>query len=260
VTLVRRPAVAGTFYPADPDDLRAAIAAAFAGARPPADGAPVPKALVAPHAGYVYSGAVAASAYTRIAPAKNRVERVVLLGPAHRVWVEGVVASGYDTWRTPLGDVAVDRPQNVPVDDMAHADEHSLEVHVPFLQTVLRADFTLVPLVVGHASPQHVAQILDDLWGGDETLVVVSTDLSHYHDHATAAQLDRVTAARVAARAYDELGDRDACGVYPLRGLLAAARQRDLAVELLDLRNSGDTAGPHDRVVGYGAWAIAESR
>lgn len=257
MTLVRRPAVAGTFYPSRADELRAAIDASFAGARTPAPGAKVPKALVAPHAGYVYSGAIASSAYLRIAPARDRIARVVLLGPAHRVWLEGVAASGYDVWRTPLGDVPIERPANVPVDDVAHADEHSLEVHVPFLQSVLQPGFTLVPLVVGHASPLHVAQVLDDLWGDDETLVVISTDLSHYHDHATATELDRATAARIAARAYDELGDRDACGVYPLRGLLVTARERDLDVELLDLRNSGDTAGPHDRVVGYGAWALA---
>jgi hypothetical protein len=257
VTLVRRPAVAGTFYPARPDALRAAIDAAFAGATRPSADAPTPKALVAPHAGYVYSGAIAASAYTRVAPARDRIERVVLLGPAHRVWLDGVAASGYDAWHTPLGDVPVEHPPHVAVDDVAHADEHSLEVHVPFLQTVLRPGFTLVPLVVGRASPHHVAALLDDLWGGDETLVVVSTDLSHYHDHATATDLDRTTAARIVARDHDAVGDRDACGAYPLRGLLFAARQRDLDVELVDLRNSGDTAGSHDRVVGYGAFAVA---
>jgi AmmeMemoRadiSam system protein B len=264
VTLVRRPAVAGTFYPSRPDDLRAAITNAFAGVDTttddPGDHTRVPKALVAPHAGYVYSGAIAATAYARIAAAHDRIERVVLLGPAHRVWLEGVAASGYGAWRTPLGDVAIDRPLNVPVDDLAHADEHSLEVHVPFLQTVLGDGFTLVPLVVGHASPHHVAALLDDLWGGDETLVVVSTDLSHYHDHATATDLDRATAARIVTRDYEGIGDHDACGAYPLRGLLFAATQRGLDVELLDLRNSGDTAGPPDRVVGYGAFAVSGRR
>lgn len=262
MTLVRRPAVAGTFYPSRPDELRAAIDRAFAGARTaPGDDVAVPKALVAPHAGYVYSGAIAASAYARIAPARDRIERVVLLGPAHRVWLEGVAASGYDAWHTPLGDVRVDRPANVMVDDLAHADEHSLEVHVPFLQTVLDPDrFTLVPLVVGQASAHHVAALLDDLWGGDETLVVVSTDLSHYHDHARAAGLDRATAACIVACDHDGVGDRDACGAFPLRGLLFSARQRGLDVELLDLRNSGDTAGPTDRVVGYGAFAVGGRR
>jgi AmmeMemoRadiSam system protein B len=265
VTLVRRAAVAGTFYPSRRDELRAAIEHALAGAGVTTtggagDGAPAPKALVAPHAGYVYSGAVAASAYARIAPARDRIERVVLLGPAHRVWLEGVAASGYDAWRTPLGDVPVDRPLNVPVDDLAHADEHSIEVHVPFLQTILGDGFTLVPLVVGHASPHHVAALLDDLWGGDETLVVVSTDLSHYHDHATATDLDRATATRIVTRDYEAIGDRDACGAFPLRGLLFAATQRGLDVELLDLRNSGDTAGPPDRVVGYGAFAVSGGR
>jgi AmmeMemoRadiSam system protein B len=254
---VRQPAVAGSFYPADPVTLRDAIDAAFAAARPSRPDAPVPKALVAPHAGYVYSGAVAASAYARLAPARDRLERVVLLGPAHRVWLEGPAASGHDTWRTPLGDVTVEQPPGVPVNDAAHAEEHSLEVHVPFLQVLLGEAFTLVPIVVGRTDASDVAALLDGLWGDDETVVVVSTDLSHYHDHGTAAALDRATAARIAARAADEVGDRDACGVYPLRGLLVAAARRDLDVELLDLRNSGDTAGPHDRVVGYGAFAVA---
>lgn len=265
MTLVRRPAVAGTFYPSRPDELRAAIERAFAGAgatpaRDAGDDISAPKALVAPHAGYVYSGAIAASAYARVAPARDRIERVVLLGPAHRVWLEGVAASGYDAWRTPLGDVPVDRPLNVPVDDLAHADEHSIEVHLPFLQAMLGDGFTLVPLVVGHASPHHVAALLDDLWGDAETLVVVSTDLSHYHDHATATDLDRATAARIVTRDYEAIGDRDACGAFPLRGLLFAATQRGLDVELLDLRNSGDTAGPPDRVVGYGAFAVSGRR
>ena len=252
---IRLPAVAGSFYPADPDELRRELDAAFAGAVPPDPDRPVPKAIVVPHAGFVYSGPVAASAYLRLAPARDTITRVVLLGPSHRVYVEGLAASGADEWATPLGRVAVERPDGIEVHDDAHAPEHSLEVQLPFLQRTL-GEFTLVPLVVGRATAPEVAAVLDRLWGGPETLVVVSTDLSHYHDWDTATALDRATAARVLARDHARIDDRDACGAYPLRGLLRAATTRDLDVRLLDLRNSGDTAGPRDRVVGYGAFAV----
>ncbi len=260
---VRPPAVAGTFYPAEPAALRAALDQAFAACVPPAPGAPVPAAIVAPHAGYVYSGAIAASAYARVAPARDVVRRVVLLGPSHRVPLRGLALSSADGWAGPLGVVpldagAVDDLAHLPfvrVDDRVHAPEHSLEVQVPFLQTVL-ADFVLVPLAVGDATADEVAAAIDALWTGSDTLVVVSTDLSHYLDHATATELDARTAAAVVARRPHDIGDRDACGARPLRGLLRTATARDLGVEQLDLRNSGDTAGDRSRVVGYGAFAV----
>jgi MEMO1 family protein len=261
---VRPPAVAGTFYPGSPDALRAAIRDAFAGAVHPVEGARVPEALVVPHAGYVYSGPIAASAYARIVPARSTIRRVVLLGPSHRVYVRGLAVSGADAFRTPLGDVPIDAASRdnvlalpgVGVDDRAHADEHSLEVQLPFLQTVLD-EFTLLALSVGDASVDQVAAVLDACWGGPETLVVISTDLSHYHRYDDAVRLDARTAAAIVACRPDAVDDRDACGAYPLRGLLRVASDHGLAVEQLDLRNSGDTAGDHHRVVGYGAFALA---
>ncbi|HEV2758273.1 MAG TPA: AmmeMemoRadiSam system protein B [Acidimicrobiales bacterium] len=257
---MREPAVAGLFYPADPDELRIAVEQALAGAA----AGPVPKAIVAPHAGYAYSAPVAASAYARVAPARGRVSRVVLLGPAHRAPVRAVAASSANAFATPLGLVRVDVERRdalvdaglVVVRDDAHAGEHSLEVHLPFLQVAL-GDVAVLPLAVGHIDARQVADVLEALWGDDRTLVVVSTDLSHYHDHHTATGLDRRTAAAVVARRPEQLGPYDACGVVALQGLLVAATLHDLQVELLDLRTSADTAGDPGRVVGYGAFALA---
>jgi AmmeMemoRadiSam system protein B len=258
---VRRAAVAGTFYPADPAELAAVVDRAL----PPCPGGePVPKALIAPHAGYQYSGAVAGSAYARLAPLRDVARRVVLVGPAHRVPIDGLALSGADAFATPLGLVEVDdearrtlhAARHLSVDDAAHAGEHSLEVQLPFLQRTL-ARCRIVPLLVGDAAPAAVAEILDLLWDGQATLIVASSDLSHYHDHAAATRRDRRTAAAITAGDVDGIGDDDACGARPVRGLLVAARRHGLTPRLLDLRTSGDTAGPRDRVVGYGAFALA---
>ena len=258
---VRPPAVAGLFYPAGAAELASAIDALLPGDAAPG---PVPKAIVAPHAGYVYSGPIAGSAYARVRPGRGRITRVVVLGPAHRTPGAGIAASGADAFATPLGQLAVDTGARdalvdaglVAIRDDAHGGEHSLEVQLPFVQVCL-GDVTVLPLAVGQVSPERVADVLDRVWGGAETLVVVSTDLSHYHDHASATDLDRRTAEAVVARRPDRLGRGDACGVIPLQGLLAAAQGRDLGVQLLDLRTSADTAGGRDRVVGYGAFAVA---
>jgi AmmeMemoRadiSam system protein B len=221
----------------------------------------VPKALIAPHAGTVYSGPVAASAYVRLAPARARIRRVVLLGPAHRVALRGLAASSADQWRTPLGDVPLDRSTIAPLlalpqvreMDEAHRREHSLEVHVPFLQLVLD-EFSLVPLVVGVAEPEEVAEVLDLVWGGDETVVVVSSDLSHFEDYATAKRLDRRTSDMIEQLDFEHLGGHDACGFFPVRGLLKTARSRSMRCDTIDPRNSGDTAGPRREAVGYGSY------
>ena len=257
---VRQPAVADLFYPADPAELRGVIEDAMAGA----EAGPVPKAIVAPHAGYVYSGPVAGSAYARVAPARSAITRVVLLGPAHRAPVVAVAASSAEAFATPLGLVRVDEERRdalvdqglVAVRDDAHAGEHSLEVQLPFLQVAL-GDVAVLPLAVGRVDPGQVAAVLEAACGGDETLGVVSTDLSHYHDRAEATQIDRRTAAAVVAKRPDRLGPSDACGVVALQGLLVAAAGHRLDVELLDLRTSADTAGGPHRVVGYGAFALA---
>lgn len=260
---VRPAAVAGTFYPADPRELELLLDRCFADAVVPQRGASVPEALVVPHAGLVYSGPVAASAYLRLIDAKERIRRVVLIGPSHRVPVRGIALSGADAFATPLGEVPVDAagrtlalgsPQ-VRVDDEAHRWEHCLEVQLPFLQRVL-GDFGIVPLVTGACLTEVVADLLGALWGGAETLVVVSTDLSHYHRYEQAVRLDATTAAEVVAGRADAIGDHDACGSHSLRGLLAVSAREGAQIELLDLRNSGDTAGDRDRVVGYGAFVL----
>ena len=255
---VRPAAVAGTFYPAGPPALRSQLGELLAAAGA-AGAAGAPKLLIVPHAGYVYSGAVAAQAYALLAPWRRRIRRVVLLGPAHRVPVRSLAAPTAAAFETPLGPVALDAvalaslddlPQVVR-DDLPHAFEHSLEVQLPFLQTMLDA-FSLVPLVVGDASPAEVSEVLDRLWGGDETLLVVSSDLSHYLSHAQAQARDAATVRRILA--FDGgLDPQEACGAMALNGALPAARRHGLAPRLLDLRNSGDTAGDRRRVVGYGA-------
>ncbi|MAT64028.1 MAG: AmmeMemoRadiSam system protein B [Gammaproteobacteria bacterium] len=259
---VREPAVAGMFYPDDPATLRRQIQALLAEAEAAATG-PAPKAIIAPHAGYVYSGPVAASVYGRLASARDRIRRVVLLGPSHRVPFHGLAAPSSEAFRTPLGDVPLDTEaiaglsgfSQVQVRDDAHALEHSLEVQLPFLQTVL-GEFKLIPLVVGDAGYAEVREVLDHLWGGDETLIVISSDLSHYHDYDTARALDRATSVAIEALAPERIDYDHACGRTPVGGLLLAARARGLHAHTLDLRNSGDTAGPRNQVVGYGAYAI----
>ncbi len=259
VEQVRAAAVAGTFYPADPQRLAHDVDA-YVG---PASPAPAPKALIGPHAGYVYSGPIAGQGYARLGRARGQVNRVVLVGPAHFVALTGLAVSAADRWVTPLGAVDIDdaarravlEMPGVVLADEPHAREHSLEVHVPFLQRVL-GSFRLLPIVVGRASPEDVAAVLDTVWGGPETLVVVSTDLSHYHDDETARMLDRRTAAAVVAGRVDDIGADAACGALPVRGLLVAGRRHGLRTELVDLGTSADTGGPGDRVVGYGSFAL----
>lgn len=260
---VRAPAVAGTFYTDHAGNLAASVDAMLAQAN---GTGPVPKAIIAPHAGHVYSGPVAAHVYARLIPAREKIRRVVLLGPSHRVAFRGIAAPTASAFRTPLGDIPVDTGAiasiaglpNTGYLDEAHGQEHSLEVHLPFLQRVLD-DFTLVPLVVGDASADDVARVLDALWDGDETLIVISSDLSHYHSYEEARRIDSATAARILALD-DNLDGNEACGCRPVNGLLRLARQRHLEVEQVDLRNSGDTAGGRDQVVGYGAWIIVDNK
>ena len=262
MSLTRSPAVAGTFYPSDPDELCAAVDAylrdAVAG---PSD--PPLKALIAPHAGYVYSGPVAGSAYAQLSELRDRIERVVLIGPSHRVAISGLATLNAEAFRTPLGDVPVDLaavekllrfPQVHPLDE-AHALEHSLEVHLPFLQRVL-GEFSLVPLVAGEATTAEVAEVLEAVWGGPETLIVVSSDLSHYYDYQSARDLDAATTEAIETLDPESLGRESACGRVPIRGLLVVAKRHGLQARTLDVRNSGDTAGPNDQVVGYGAYAF----
>ncbi len=267
MTFIRSPAVAGTFYPADPVVLRNQIAGFLADVdRAPPTTTALLKAIIGPHAGYVYSGPIAARAYARLAEARGRVSRVVLIGPSHYVGFHGLAVDTADAWSLPNGTVALDtdaiaRLRQFPMvvtREAAYAREHALEVHVPFLHHILGSDFRLVPLVAGEAPADALAAIFTALWGGPETRFVISTDLSHYLDYAAARDIDRRTAEAIERLDHDMLGPIHACGCVPTRGMLLSAKQRGMAVERLDLRNSGDTAGPRDRVVGYGAWALYE--
>ena len=265
MTAIRHPAVAGSFYPAEPDVLERLLTRFLSEVGNDAPAPELPKAIVGPHAGYVYSGPVAARAYARLAPAHGKITRVVLIGPSHYVGFRGLAVDTAEAWQMPGGTVALDveaiaRLRGLPMVgalDAAYQREHALEVHVPFLQHVLGA-FRLVPIVAGDAPPEAVAAVFDALWGGPETLIVVSTDLSHYLDHASCRTRDQSTAEAIERFDIGALGPAEACGAVPMRGLLLAARRRGMAIERLDLRNSGDTAGPRDRVVGYGAWALYE--
>lgn len=261
---IRQPVVAGQFYPDEPTELRKMIDEFLRKAKP-ASGA-APKAIIAPHAGYIYSGPVAASAYVRLASAAPVIRRIVLIGPSHHVPFRGLALSSAEAFATPLGTVLLDTEaadavrslKHVIVLDEAHAYEHSLEVQLPFLQVVLD-EFKLVPFVVGDATDSEVADVIERLWGGPETRIVVSSDLSHYCDYKTAQELDRATADAIEQLRSDEISDEQACGVVPIRGMLRAARRRGLRARTVDLRNSGDTAGPRTRVVGYGAFVFEET-
>ncbi len=260
--LITRPAaVAGLFYPGDEKTLSTDVHAMLSSAQPCAFS---PKALIVPHAGYVYSGAVAARGYAALENIAARVRRVVLLGPTHRVAVRGLALPGADSFSTPLGMVNIDAdavqaisylPQ-VVTSPQVHAQEHSIEVQLPFLQSIL-TDFKLLPLAVGDATPQEVAEVLELLWGGDETLIVISSDLSHYLPYDVARKEDQSTAQAILGLQTNITHDH-ACGATPVNGLMLAARRHHLVPHLLDLRNSGDTAGPRNGVVGYASFAFAE--
>lgn len=252
---VRPAAVAGMFYPSDPRELESQIDAFLHSAETTTES---PKAMIVPHAGYIYSGPVAATAYATLAKNRHRIERVVLIGPDHRVGFRGIAAPSAAWFETPLGRIPVDQQAigglaGVERFDRAHLLEHSLEVHLPFLQKTLDA-FTLVPLVIGQAEAGEVAAVLEQLWGGDETLIVVSSDLSHYHDYATASRIDSETTRAIEELNGSDIGPQEACGYIGVRGLLQLARKKGLHEKTADVRNSGDTAGPRDQVVGYGAY------
>jgi len=257
----RPAAVAGSFYPDDPVVLTRSIDEMFFEVNGHTHNTS-PKALIAPHAGYIYSGPTAACAYALLNAEK--VKRVILLGPTHRVLISGLALPGTDAFKTPLGIIKLDQDAiqsiqsmlQVSTDNHTHALEHSLEVHLPFLQRKL-GDFTLVPLAVGQARPEMVAEVLDRLWGGEETVIIISSDLSHFHAYERAQKIDAVTTESI-LKMEPIITHEQACGATPINGLLTYAKKHQLKCELIDLHNSGDTAGPRDRVVGYGAFAFYE--
>ncbi|HUM13293.1 MAG TPA: AmmeMemoRadiSam system protein B [Myxococcaceae bacterium] len=267
VSKVRRPAVAGSFYPGHPEALRGTVDRLLAQAAPPPIHGSL-RALIAPHAGYVYSGPIAASAYAVLAWASPPPRRIVLLGPSHHLGFSGLALPEAEALETPLGVVPIDSlaaslPERFPQvlrSDRAHQREHSLEVQLPFLQRVLPAGFTVVPLAVGRAGPEEVSEVIEFLWRHPGTLVLVSTDLSHHLPAGEARVVDTRTSELIVAEEPGALDADMACGYHPLAGLLLAARRAGLSIELLDLRNSSDTAGDPDQVVGYGAFAVVEGR
>ena len=263
MTVIREPAVAGMFYPDNAGELRTTIQGFLDQVQ--FQPGPAPKALIVPHAGYIYSGSVAASAYARLRPYRDRYTRVILLGPSHRVAVSKLALSGVDVFRTPLGDVPLDKEviaaldtPHVRIFEATHQFEHSLEVHLPLLQIAL-GPFSLVPLLIGEAAPETVAEVINKLWGAAETLIVVSSDLSHYLSYDEARARDRFTCEAIEHLEAHHIDHTDACGATPIRGLLIEAKRRAMEVTTLDLRNSGDTAGGKDQVVGYGAWMFHEA-
>jgi hypothetical protein len=252
--------VAGLFYPAEADQCAALIDAAMARATPPAL---APKAVVAPHAGYVYSAPIAGSAYKLLAQRKDEIKRVVLTGPNHRMPLRGMAAPSAESWSTPFGPLPIDRASldkalslpDIAVNDSPFAGEHSLDVHMPFIKRVL-GDVAVLPILIGQAKAESVGRVLDALWGGPETAIVISSDLSHFHDYETARAKDGEAGKAIEALRSDLLKDDMACGRYGIHGLIERARSHDLRATAIDIRNSGDTAGGKDRVVGYGAFAF----
>jgi AmmeMemoRadiSam system protein B len=268
---IRPPAVASMFYPGGTAELRNAVQNYLSNAGTEED---VPKlkkgetaelrTLIVPHAGYIYSGKIAASAYRLLEQNQNQFKRVLLLGPAHRVWLEGAAFPEADAFQTPLGEITLDKEliekmlaefSWISVSDEAHAEEHCLEVQLPFLQETL-GEFKLLPLVVGDAKTELLAALIQQFSEDTETLIVISTDLSHFHDYQTAREIDARTANAIELLEQNRISTEDACGAYPLRGALLAASQNQWNVHRLGLCNSGDTAGDRGRVVGYGAWAM----
>lgn len=257
---IRKSAVAGSFYPSDPLVLRQQVEQFL---NETTAMTTTPKAIIAPHAGFVYSGPVAAAAYAQLQPLHDKISRVILLGPSHRVAFLGIAASSANAYQTPLGNISIDHESQrrilelpyVRTYDDAHLYEHSLEVHLPFLQIVLD-QFSLVPLVVGETEPEMISEVLDALAPDDNTIIVVSTDLSHYHSYKTAQKMDQATSDAIESLHYTQIKIEDACGRNPVKGLLKYAQSHHLQAHLLDLRNSGDTAGSKDKVVGYGSYVI----
>jgi len=260
---VRQPAVAGQFYPNDAQELRNSVDQFLAQAN---STGPAPKALIIPHAAHRYSGPVAASAYHLLKPKRDTITRVVLLGPSHRVPMQGLATSSACSFASPLGEVMLDHsvinqlfqfPQ-VRERDVAHIEEHSIEVHLPFLQAIL-GNFKLLPLVIGDATPTEVSEVLEDVWGGEETVIIISSDLSHYQSYEKSVLMDQATTEAIVNLNVGKIRHADACGCNPINGLLKVAAKKQMTAKLIDQRNSGDTAGPLEQVVGYGAYGFIEN-
>lgn len=261
-TNTRPAAVAGLFYPDNVSQLKLMLDDMLDDVTSPA---PPPKAMIVPHAGYIYSGPIAASAYASLKYVRDQIKQIILLGPSHRLAFNGMALSSAQYFVTPLGKIPLDTAlietlstlPDTQILDQAHQQEHSLEVQLPFLQAVLN-DFTLVPIVVGHCPTPSLAKVLEACWGNEQTLIVISSDLSHYHDYDTAKKLDSETSEAIMQLRYDDIHPDMACGSYPVNGLLSIAQRHHLQAACIDVRNSGDTAGDHQHVVGYGSYFFYE--
>ena len=264
---IRPPAAAGTFYPRNPDELEASVHHYLNKADSLFEATQqAPKAIIAPHAGYVYSGLTAAAVYNRLYPAREIIKRVIILGPCHRVAINGAALPSTEIFQTPMGEIPIDTKSMESIKHLdcvktfneTHVNDHCIEVHLPFLQTVIK-EFKIVPIIIGEVKPHEVAEILETLWGGPETLILISSDLSHYLDYTQANMLDNQTCKVIERMDFQALGHNQACGRHSIKGLLILAKKKGLLVKTADIRNSGDTAGGKDRVVGYGSWYFDES-
>lgn len=273
MTIIRPPAVAGTFYPADADLLRSEIdglidAALHSGIAQQETA--TPKAIIVPHAGLMFSGSLAALGFATVRALKDTIKRIVIIGPAHRMAFQGIALARADQFATPLGNMRCDLPAlqkalalpHVQMLDDAHTLEHGLEIELPFIQRLFgeQSDIGIVPLLVSRCSPRQVHEVIEKLWGGPETLIVISSDLSHFHDYDTAKKMDNRTRAMIENFDAENIDTNDACGALPVAGMLMAARNRGMKIKTLGMRNSGDVTGDKSRVVGYGAWAVYDGK
>jgi len=272
MTIIRPPAVAGTFYPNDADILRSEIDGLMDAAlhSDAVSGDVSPKAIIVPHAGLMFSGSLAALGFATVRALKDTIKRIVIIGPAHRMAFQGIALARADQFATPLGNMRCDLPAlqkalalpHVQMLDDAHTLEHGLEIELPFIQRLFGedADIGIVPLLVSRCSPRQVHEVIEKLWGGPETLIVISSDLSHFHDYDTAKKMDNRTRAMIENFDAENIDTNDACGALPVAGMLIAARNRGMKIKTLGMRNSGDVTGDKSRVVGYGAWAVYDGK
>jgi hypothetical protein len=260
---IRKPCVAGLFYPDDPERLDFTLNQLFESVPENLKTGYSPHAIIVPHAGYIYSGEIAASAYSSILKRVQDIKRVVILGPSHQLALNGAACPSATHFDTPLGRIPLDVEEIarlqaqglIEINDAAHVREHSIEVQLPFLQHIL-SDFKIIPIVVGLEQAMPIAALLEPFWRAKDALIVVSSDLSHYLDYYDARKMDSDTSSAIEACRWQDISPTQACGCYPMRGLLQLAQEENSSVSCIDLRNSGDTAGDKSRVVGYGAYVF----
>ena len=258
---IKQADVAGMFYPGEEASLRQMVDGFIQKAlsfdlRP--------RAIIAPHAGYIYSGSIAGTAYKTIAAVRDQIENVIIMSPAHRFYLRGIALHMADAFATPLGNIPVNigivkkikQFSSVQWEERSFIQEHGLETHLPFIQRAFKPGIKIVPMIVGECQESEVAEILESVWEDPRNFVIISSDLSHFHSYADAKKLDRNTVDLIQNLDSQSLDTEFACGHYPICGLLNLARNRKLKIKALDIRSSGDTAGSKESVVGYGSFAV----